>query len=578
MADGQAVFNINLEGNAKEVSGALASEVDKLRQKITGASDRISGMSKLLKNLKGDSDSVTSAKESLKAKISAERDAIAGASAELVKHGASLRKTADTSGVFGRATAFLKNTLANVEARFPGLTSGIKLFAGAVTGAVGVVLALGAALAASFVGLAKWIITAGDARRNTQLMLEAFAGSAKNGEALGTQVDALARKVPIARDKLAEMAVQLMRTRLGGQEIVDTLNVIGEASAAMGDQVGTALGDIIKRGQITRRFRIDPRELFGTGVRFEDVAAQLAKQLRISVADAKQALFTGAVEIGQGAKALRAVVEKRFGEVNGKKLLSLDAIGQRLHDTLANLTSKIDFNRILTPISKLVDLFDVSTVSGKVLQDIITNLGKVLGDTFTEGAPKMKTFFLLAEIAALKVLIGVFRLKKGIEAATGSGNLLIVPFKLLGTLVDNIVGSLAKGVAFANKIAGAVGLTYNAGTKNAFAPEPGGAVVAPGHQRGGLVMRPAPGEAFASVAPGELIIPKGVAGSGYAGGGRGVGKADIKITFNVHGGAGGSGEAVAKQLSEPNFLAMLTKTIEDACKTAGIPTQTTAAP
>lgn len=575
MADGTATFNINLEGNAKEVSGALASEVDKLRQKIVGASDRISGMNRLLKNLKGDTTAVTSAKEVLKAKIASEKDAIAGASAELVKHGASLKKTAESSGLFGQATTFLKQTLANIETRFPALTSGLKLFGGAVIGVIGAVAALGAGIAAAFVGLAKWVITAGDARRNTQLMLEAFAGSAKNGEALGTQVDALAKKVPIARDRLAEMAAELMKTRLGGQEIVDTLNITATAAAAMGDSVGNALGDIVKRGQIARRFRLSPQELFGMGVRFEDVAAQLAKQLHISIEKAKEELFNGSVEIGQGAKALRAVVEKRFGEVNGKKLLSLDSIGQRLHDTLASLTSKIDWTRILGPISKIVDLFDASTVTGKVLQDIITNFGKILGDTFTEGAPKMKTFFLLAEIAALKVLIGVFKLKKAIEGATGSGNLLLVPFKLLANLIGNIVVGLVKGAAFANKLAGVVGLSVSTGTKNTFAPEAGGAVVAPGHQTGGRVMKPAPGEAFASVAPGEFIVPKGAGAGGGAGG---VGKAEVKVEFHVHGGHGASGQDFAKQLSEPNFLSLLTKTIEDACKTAGIPTQTTGAP
>lgn len=573
MPENSATFVINLEGNAPTVSADLATRVDALRQQITGASSKIGDMSKLLKNLKGDTGDVAAAKEVLKAKISAEKDVLAGASAELVKHGAALKAVVKPTEKAGESSQVWGKVLGEVNGGLPSLIEKLGSLGGVLGLVTAAVVGVGAALGAGLAALARWVITTGDARRNTNLMLEAFAGSAKNGEALGTQVDALTKKVPLARDKIAEMAAQLMRTRLGGQQIVDTLNIVGEASTAMGDDVGRALGDIVKRSARAQRIRIDPRELFGTGIRFEDVAAQLAKQLHIGIADAKQQLFVGAVDLGQGAKALRTVVEKRFGEINGKKLLSLDAIGQRLKDTLSNLVSKIDFDRILAPISKLVDLFDVSTVSGKVLQDIFTNFGKILGNAFGGGTEsKMKTFFLLAEIAALKVLIGVFKLKNAIEAATGSGNLLLVPFKTLAFVVEKILISMAAGFTLAAKIADKIGVGTARGGVTGGIERPTTAI-APAHAKGGLVMKPAPGEAFASVAPGEFIVPPGAVGSA---GGRG-GKAEVKIAFHITTGGHTGGDAIAKQLSEPNFLALLTKTIEDACKTAGIPTQTTGA-
>jgi hypothetical protein len=578
-----ATFSINLEGNAPAESEALASKLDQLRATIQGSTDKIGAMSKALRGLRGSSDEVVAAKNQLKAALAAERDKVSAATAEVAKHGVVLSNTAKIDAAAAKAANDFGKSLLGIEA-------GI-LKAGIVT--------LTTSVTALTVAFGHWLLETGDANRNQALLRESFAGTAENANHLGEQVDFLATKVPIAKDKLTEMATQLMRTRLSGEAIVDTLNVVGQASAAMGDEVGRALGDIVKRGQLSRRFQTSAQELMqavGPQLQFKDIAGNLSKQLGIGLDDAKARLFEGRVSIEQGAAALRKTVEEKFGGINTRKLLSLDAISQTLHDRFIALTRGIDFDKILTPIAKLAEFFDTSTVRGAVLQSIITSIGDIFGKFLGGSVNSAGVLFDTLENGLLKSLIWAVKNK---QAFTDWFN----DAKLLGGAFVDVIGEIGREM---KQLAGYVvklgeglgyvldklGLLSDTGGR-ALTPEEvdrkrhaalrasdtqarGEVITAPAHATGGLVMQPAPGEAFASVAPGELIIPRGASYAGAPGGG--VGKADIKVTFEIHGSQGGQQADLPKQLSEPSFLATLTKTIEDACRSAGIETQAAGAP
>ena len=604
MANESATFNIELEGNAAEVSGLLSEKIDRLRQNIQGSTERIGAMSKSLKALRGDTQEVVDAKAALSAKLGVERDKVSAANLELVKHGAvltNLKKPqqdaakgtdANTKAQdkFGRALGVIGGPVDDIIGKFGslktvlgGAESGFSAVALVVAGTVAAVVALGTALVSGFIALGKWIAVTGDAGRNAALLREAFAGSAENGARLGTQVDALARKVPLAKDKLNELGTQLLRTRLNGQQIVDTLNIVGQASGAMGDEIGKGLGDLVKRGQLSKRFQINPQELVGTGIQFNDVAKNLSKNLNIGIDKAKEALFLGTVKLDDGAKALRQTVEARFGELNAKKLISLDAITQSLHDRFTALTRNVDMTRILKPISEMAMFFDESTVSGSVLQSTITSIGKILGDTLTDSVTPAKKLFLILEIGFLDVLIGAIKLKRGLDpfvdnlvtAAGWVSKITSEFFKLQAFVAGPMVTALAPLNSALGKVAELAGIGgasappgggFEGNTRTG--PGFGAVTVAPANALGGLVT-PAPGEAFASVAPGEHIVPAGASVGG--------GKASISVNFNIQA-TGAHGKEIADELGKASFLSTLTKALEEAATSAGIPIQTPGAP
>jgi uncharacterized protein (DUF111 family) len=147
----------------------------------------------------------------------------------------------------------------------------------------------------------------------------------------------------------------------------------------MGDEVGKQLENIITRGQMAQRVQINPLELQGSGLQFKDIAGQLAANLHIGVEQAKAALFEGRVKLDDGAKAIRDAVDKRFGEINAKKLLDLGVQAEKFKEKLTALTADVKLEPLLKGIDELSHLFDNTTVSGAALKQLVTFLGDQIG-------------------------------------------------------------------------------------------------------------------------------------------------------------------------------------------------------
>lgn len=675
MADesGEASFSINLESDAKEVSGEAAAELEKLRQTIHGSQDAVKQMSAAMRALRGTSDEVKSAKAQLKAKIDAERDAVSASNLALLKQGTTfeklssqtrkaaaeqtkltealkadeLKKTkAQADGVSG-ALQKAGGPLADLKGKFDSLKEVVggaggkmALLVGAAALATAALVALVVAAGAAAVSFLKFVVTSADAARNMNILREAMTGSAQNATNLGTQVDALAGKVSTSKEALNTLAASLGRTRLSGQAIVDTFNLVGRAADAMGDDVGNQLKDIVTRGQITKRLQINPAELQGTGLKFQDVAAALAVQMKVGVKQAQQALFEGRVKLDDGAKALRTAVEKRFGEINAKKLLSLDVIVAKFHERLASLASNVNIEPLLKGFAELSKLFDSSTVSGATLKGLVTIIGNGIGPAFQAVLPIAKGFIKGLIIGALDVAIAFLTLKNGIKktfdgdafagldlmkislnaakfaiygiatglaiVAAAIGAVVLVTstvidaFKALGksitgvwdaigfdwkgigsAVVDGIVSGLKAG---ASSLVDAVkGLASS--VKEVFTGElqiKSPSKVFKGYglnlpQSVGLGVTQGTPAATGAVDDMAAAVSTSGAGASSGGGARGGASAPsivVQLQFNVTGG----GADAKRQLSEPSFLAMLMKAVEDALRGAGVPTQGVVAP
>jgi hypothetical protein len=96
-------------------------------------------------------------------------------------------------------------------------------------------------------------------------------------------------------------------------------------------------------------------------------------------------------------------------------------------------------------------------------------------------------------------------------------------------------------------------------------------VIAPAHATGGVVAKPAPGEYFASVAPGEAIVPAG-GGRGASGGGTSITIPSFSVIIQAGSTEGRkAAAAVADVVNGGSFRAQLVKALEDVLKGAGVP-------
>jgi peptidoglycan hydrolase CwlO-like protein len=646
MAEATATFNLNLEGNASKVSDEAAKSLEAFRSAIKSSQDKLREYSETLSTLKGKSDEVTDARSKLKAAMDKERVSIASASLQISKLGSTygaLSAKAKAAGKdqpydalqkLGGPLAKTKDHLSELSKAFSGANGGAVLFAGSLAIVAIAVAAVAAAVVAGTVALGKWILESADAARTLQLVREAATGSAENAKNLGTQVDALSRKVPTSKKELNDLAAEMYRTfnntQATGQTIVDTFNLVAQTSASMGATVGKQLGDIIERGKRFNRVQINPFELQGTGIKFQDVAAQLAKQLNVSIGQAQKALFEGRVKLDAGAAALRAAVEKRFGDINTRKMLSFDNLRLKAQETFASLTAGVNLDPLGRTIQSIFRMFDPATKEGKAIKEIVTLIGNGLVKAFVKLAPIAKGAFYGIAIGAVDVAIIVLRLGVAIEnalglkgarsfltienaataakfavysfaavAAVGAAAVLILAspiifvvysvmqlkhavqdlaawwkgfkWSTLGTaIVDGLVGGLKSGY---ERTVGAVkGLADGvAGTFKSVLKIGSPSKVFQGYGED-------TGEGYAQGLEGSKgrvqDAASGMAPSGPGGGGGGRGRAGgggmpLQITVNI-------AAAGAKQsdVTSKSFLSDLTHAIEHAIKSAGIPAQT----
>lgn len=494
MAEEQkASFKLDLEGNTSEVSADMATQLEALRQKVGTGQDAIKQMSAALRSLRGNTDDVKDAKTQLKAKIDAMKDAVSGANLQLLKEGTTfeklsaqskklaeeqkklqeaakldaVKKSTANADAMGNAISAAGGPVAQLRSRLDSLKEIVGGSGGAMgamtlvtAGLVAAIAALTIAAIAGIAAFVKWVVVGADAARSLNLMREAATGSAKNAANLGTQVDALAGKVSTSKEKINELAVALARTRLSGSAQVDTLNAVGRAADAMGDDVGNAIKGIITRGQLAQRIQINPFELQGTGLKFQDIAAQLAVQMKVGVKEAQAALFEGRVKLDDGARALRLAVEKRFGEINARKLLSLDSQVAKFKERLSALSSDVKLEPLLKGFDELGKLFDDSTVTGATLKQIVTLLGNEIGPAFQAVVPIAKGFIQGLINGGLDVAIAFFRVKNAITSTFGGKDVLggIDGMKVAMTVAKTIVYSFAVSLAAVGVVLATIGI------------------------------------------------------------------------------------------------------------------------
>lgn len=407
--DKTATFNVKVETKSDAKQGA--DELETYRAAIVKSQNAVKDYQASLRLLRGSSDEVKKAKADLKVKIDAERDAISRNNLALIKAGTSFdklqKKVKDNTKEQKSFTAVLKQIggpageasekISGMGEALAGMTSPAGLTAVAIGLVTIAIAALVAGTIAAVIGLAKFSVESANTLRAMNLMREAATGSAANARALGHEVDFLADRLATPRAKLNELATSLAKTlgqsKVSGQGIEDTFEAVAGASEAMGDETGRALQSIIDRGKLFGRTGLGRFELQSHGIKFEDVAGNLARNLKIGMKQAQIALQAGIVPVDAMAKALKDTVNARFGEVNAKKLLDLDVIALKFKENLQGLfrtfAESKGFQRFLESMKSLGDMFSDTTSTGHTLMVAMSAFGEVIGNLVAASLPTL---------------------------------------------------------------------------------------------------------------------------------------------------------------------------------------------
>jgi hypothetical protein len=504
---------------------------------------------------------------------------------------------------------------------------------------VGALVGVGYAATSAATSLIKFTIAGADTNKQLQLSRQWIAGSAEDSSRMGDQIDRLRQKIPLTTEELSKLYAQtragLDGTRVSGQGILDVVEGVGTASGAGASAAAAKIDEIIRRGAAFGRTGINigmgplaraGGELAGTGLKSEDVTDALAKDMNISVEKAAAMLRRGVVPIGAAARALREAAEKNFGQINLAKMATADAITNKWHDDLIALTRGAvpGLQSFWSEVGKIESVFSTTTTSGYALKQIVSSLGTSLGIVSKRDGPELQTFLRLAVLEATKLNNVLLKLElQYLKTFKGKDFDATDMFRRVSNVVKEIVldvGTIVEMMEQADTIVGKVAKFVSGGALSSpfdrpdeddgasgpvrqplsvvrdTSPAPYGppalasqgttrqplsvvrdrpVAVATAHATGGTVMQPAPGEAFASVAPGETIVPRGGFG-GTRGGG--VSSITIPINLTIQVNAHGThAKEVAAAIQASSFIADLEHAIATVLKGQGIPTQTEAA-
>lgn len=417
-SDKQASFPIVLEDRASGPAASAAAAFEALKAQIDKSQGSVRDMGATLRSLKGSSDEVKFAKDALRARIEAEKNAISKANLELLKAGTSYGKVAEQTkkltgetkklsaemnaekiksvnaalATAGGPAANLKDRLERLKEIAGGSGGKFGLLTLAIAGTTAAVAALASKVATSGTSFAEWILKSADAARSAKIWRDTVTINATSSKNLGDQIDSLSHRIPMSKEKISEMAGSLVKLRVSGAAAVNALDAIGQASSAMGEDAGAKLKAILERGQLSQRFTLNPLELQGTGIEAKDIIDQLAKDMKTSTKKAQEALFNGAVGLDKGFLAVREVTEKKFGSINSAKMLSLDVQSEKLGEDLAALGRDVNIDPLLVSIAALRKDFGESTESGRKLKALVTDFGTGVVNLLTKAIPYVDAF------------------------------------------------------------------------------------------------------------------------------------------------------------------------------------------
>lgn len=377
--------------------------------------------------------------------------------------------------------------------------------AGVVAAIVITIVALGVALVKTTYDLTKFAIEAGDAARSMGILMEAAAGSASGGKELGGMVRRLRNDFAGSREEIAGMVLEMRRAELTGKDLESSVRLIGIETKTMGEGAAGILKGLIDRGKLTKRFTLNPFDLRGTGLEYNNVAKELSRLTGRTIGTVKAALFNGQVKLTDGIAALEAAVKNRFGGLAKRQLLALPEQANRARENLRNIFAGVNVDKFLTGLDGVLKLLDETTTSGRMLRTLAKDIFQPIIDFVgSDILPKVRVFFIGFSIAVLDVInaslrayiwfkktfgdIGLFKGMDGAELAFKAGKIAVYAliggmillgsvFATLGTLVAAVTAPIwglpamvsaviASVIALKNKVASIVG-TGNDGAKDA---------------------------------------------------------------------------------------------------------------
>lgn len=287
---------------------------------------------------------------------------------------------------------------------------------------VAAIVAVSAAAIVAAVALTRYALAAADAARSQKLFNNAAAGSAKGGAELSMVITDIASRSPLAKERIAEMGRELELAGLKGRRMQVALEMITMIEAAV-PGAGAKIQALAEQFQKVKRAVLTKQDLMGTGLAIEDVAAQLAKTLKVSIATAKAMLQNGTASVDKVMDAMQKAIDAKFGKTVAAQMLALSVQFDKMKEDISGLFADVDLEAFLAGLKSITGMFSQQSAIGKALRPLLSGIFTGVFNTLAKAAPLIKGFLMGIAIVAIQIYIAFVKMKNAIVGALGGAGI-----------------------------------------------------------------------------------------------------------------------------------------------------------
>lgn len=286
-----------------------------------------------------------------------------------------------------------------LAARFGPLTAGIALASGAALGFVATVTSLSLKLIDAANEEAAF-------NRQTRAAFDALSGSSEGGERTVAMLESLTKRLPIAKNELADWTKSLQEAGLQGGALRGGVTGLAGAKAVGGEEgVSTLLGTLRRvqeAVQTNSGLKLADKQLANlakTGVNVVDIS----KRMGISVTELRAQLKAGSVDAGKfGTALLNAVNEKGRGPLRAM-WGDLDIIKEKGREAEGELFRNVDLSPLIGALNDFLFLLNQGGPSGKTLERGVTGGVNGIVKAFATLTNRATVGILKIETAAIRL-------------------------------------------------------------------------------------------------------------------------------------------------------------------------------
>lgn len=322
---------------------------------------------------------------------------------------------------------------------------------GVYTAAAAAVLAFAAAIGVAVIAGAGLAIHAAEQKQDTLDMLEAMMGTSEAATSTYAAIEGITSKVAISQERATGLARELTAAGVTNKDaLTGAITAIGQVESVLGSEAGNKIQNVLEKAAQSGQFKLQAKQLAGTGVQVQKLYEEIAKRTGKGVAAVKAEVEKGTLDAKVGIDALTAVISTKFGDVAAKQVLDIGSQFTRFKDNVSRLFEDVDTGPFLEALSQVLALFDQSTASGQVMKAAITEGFNAIFSAAAKALPYIVWGFKQLIIWGLEAYIAI---KKFTETdtfgyiVTGAQYLIACLIMLAGIIAVVVAAWVAMQVA-----------------------------------------------------------------------------------------------------------------------------------